>query len=134
MLSGDETLSSLIACLYEAAGDPDLWNPFLQRLAQITRAEYAGLASHYADAHAFSHVWEMDPEMVRLHAEYYHSVDVWNQRGGSLPAGTVCTSQSLCPLAELKTTEVYNDCLIRFDVVHGLFVMVENNPFSLPRI
>src|SRR5579863_9216969 len=102
MLSGDETLSSLIACLYEAAGDPDLWNPFLQRLAQVTRAEYAGLASHYADTHGFSHVWKIDPEMVRLHAEYYHSVDVWSQRGGSLPAGTVVTSQSLCPLSELK--------------------------------
>jgi DNA-binding CsgD family transcriptional regulator len=130
MLPSDETLSKLINCLYEAAGDPGLWNPFLQRLAQITRAEYAGLVSHYADVHAISHSWEIDPEMVRLHGEYYHLVDIWSQRGGSLPSGTVLTSQSLCPLAELKTTEVYNDCLVRFDVAHGLFVIVENNALS----
>jgi DNA-binding CsgD family transcriptional regulator len=130
MLPGDETLSKLITCLYEAAADPDLWNPFLQQLAQITRAEYAGLVSHYADLHAISHSWEIDPEMVRLHDEYYHSVDIWSQRGGSQPSGTVCTSQSLCPLAELKTSEVYNDCLVRFDVAHGLFVIVENNALS----
>ena len=130
MLPSSETLSKLIGCLYEAAGDPDLWNPFLQQLAQITRAEYAGLVSHYADVHAISHSWEIDPEMVRLHGEYYHLVDIWSQRGSSLPSGTVLTSQSLCPLAELKTTEVYNDCLVRFDVAHGLFVVVENNVLS----
>jgi DNA-binding CsgD family transcriptional regulator len=130
MLPSSETLSKLVTCLYEAAGDPDLWNPFLQRLAQITRAEYAGLVSHYADLHAISHSWEIDPEMVRLYGEYYHLVDIWSQRGGSQPSGTVCTSQSLCPLAELKTTEVYNDCLVRFDVAHGLFVIVENNALS----
>jgi DNA-binding CsgD family transcriptional regulator len=130
MLPSSETLSKLITCVYEAAGDPDLWNPFLKQLSQVTRAESAGLLSHYADVHTISHSWEIDPECARLHDEYYHLVDIWSQRGGSQPSGTVLTSQSLCPLAEFKTTEVYNDCLVRFDIAHGLFVIVENNAFS----
>jgi hypothetical protein len=87
MLPGDETLSKLITCLYEAADDPDLWNPFLQQLAQITRAESAGLVSHDARVHTISHSWEIDPELVRLYGEYYYLVDIWSQRGGSQPSG-----------------------------------------------
>jgi DNA-binding CsgD family transcriptional regulator len=131
MLPSSETLSKLITCLYEAAGDPDLWNPFLQRLAQITRAESAGLVSHDAGVHTISHSWEIDPEMARLHQEHYHSVDVWGLRGVLLPSGSVRSSQSLCPLAELKTTEVYNDFMVRFGLEHGLFAVV--GQISRPR-
>ena len=123
----NETLSKLLDGLYAAAANPDLWNPFLRRLAQITRAESAGLVWHDAGVHIISHSWEIDPEMARLHQEHYHSVDVWGLRGASLPSGSVRSSQSLCPPAELKTTEVYNDFMVRFGIEHGLFAVVEQN-------
>jgi DNA-binding CsgD family transcriptional regulator len=131
MHSINETVSKLLDGLYAAAANPDLWNPFLQRLAQLTRAESAGLVWHDAGVHTISHSWEIDPEMARLHQEHYHSVDVWGLRGASLPSGSVRSSQSLCPLAELKTTEVYNDFMARFGIEHGLFAVVEQ--ISRPR-
>jgi hypothetical protein len=125
MPPGDETFSHLLTSLYDAVDDPSLWNPFLQQLAEITRAESAWLVWHDTDVHRISHSWEIDPELARLHSEYYHSVDPWALRGGNLPAGTVRTSQSLCSLEELRLTEVYNDVLVRFGIEHGLFAVVE---------
>jgi DNA-binding CsgD family transcriptional regulator len=127
MLATNETVSKLLDGLYAAATNPDLWNPFLQRLAQVTRAESAGLVAHDAGVHTISHSWQIDPEMARLHQEHYHSVDVWGLRGASLPAGSVRTSQSLCPLGELKTTEVYKDFMVHFGLEHGLFAVVQQN-------
>jgi DNA-binding CsgD family transcriptional regulator len=121
----EEVLSQLVGGVYDAVANPELWSPLLQQLAQITHAESAGLVAHDAGVHTISHSWEIDPEMARLHQEHYHSLDVWGQRGASLPAGSVRTSQSLCPLAELKTTAVYNEFMARFRIEHGLFAVVE---------
>jgi DNA-binding CsgD family transcriptional regulator len=127
MLPRGQTILKLISNLYDAASEPNLWHPFLQQLAQITRADSAGLLSHDAGVHTISHSWRIDPECARLHQEYYHSLDVWASRGASFPAGSVRTSQSLCSLAELKSTEVYNDFMTRFGIEHGLFVVVAQN-------
>jgi DNA-binding CsgD family transcriptional regulator len=123
----EQELSDLIGVLYDAAADPVIWTLFLRRLADITHAKCAGLFTCDAARHSTAHSWEVDPEMVRLHREYYGSVDVWWVRGGSLAAGSVRTSESLCPVSELRTTETYNDCLSRFDIEHGLFALAENS-------
>jgi DNA-binding CsgD family transcriptional regulator/PAS domain-containing protein len=127
MRPGPDVLSKLLGVLYEAATEPSLWNEFLRQLGEFIGAESAGLLWQEAGVHTISHSWEMDPELARLHNEYYYSVDPWSKRGGTSPAGTVGTSQSLCPLAELKTTEIYNDLMIRFRIEHGLFTVLEPN-------
>jgi hypothetical protein len=54
MPATNETVSKLLDGLY-AAANPDLWRPFLQRLAQITRADSAGLVAHDAGVHTISY-------------------------------------------------------------------------------
>jgi DNA-binding CsgD family transcriptional regulator/PAS domain-containing protein len=117
-----------LSALYDAAADPALWECFLRRLAQTTQARSAALVMHdfRQDSHALSRSWQIDPEELRLYQEYYGTVDIWTQRGQAKPAGHVCTSQSLCPLAEMRTTEVYNDFMVPYDVEHGMFCLAEN--------
>jgi DNA-binding CsgD family transcriptional regulator len=122
--------SKLLGYIYEAASDPELWNPFLKNLAGLTKADCAALPFHDASGHEIYSDWEFDPELAHLHKTYYHSVDIWWLRGNSLPPKSVITSQKLCSLSELKTTEVYNDCLLRFDIQHGLFALLENTATS----
>jgi DNA-binding CsgD family transcriptional regulator len=130
MLPGNEALSKLLSSLYDAATDPTLWNPFLKQLAHDTRATSAALVMHDFD-HALCTVsssWELNPEADCLYQEYYHAVDVWAQRGLAKPAGYVCSSESLCLLPEIRTTEIYNDFMARFGIEHGMFSVIENTP------
>jgi DNA-binding CsgD family transcriptional regulator len=129
MLPGNETISKLLGSLYDAAADPTLWNPFLEHLARDTGARSAGLVMLDLGQEVFtiSRSWEVDPEATRLYQEHYGPLDVWAQRGLSKPAGYVCNSEALSPLAEMGITEIYNDFMVRFDVEHGLFGVVENS-------
>jgi DNA-binding CsgD family transcriptional regulator len=129
MLPDNETISKLLGGLYDAAADPTLWNPFLERLARETGARSAGLVMLDLGQEVFtiSRSWEVDPEANRLYQEYYGPLDVWAQRGLSKPAGYVCNSEALNPLAEMALTEIYNDFMVRFSIEHGMFGVVENS-------
>src|SRR5471032_1418883 len=120
MLPDNETISKLLGGLYDAAADPTLWNPFLERLARETGARSAGLVMLDLGQEVFtiSRSWEVDPEANRLYQEYYGPLDVWAQRGLSKPAGYVCNSEALNPLAEMALTEIYNDFMVRFSIEH----------------
>jgi DNA-binding CsgD family transcriptional regulator len=124
-----ETLSKIVGSLYEAAADPEPWDPFLQQLGLITGATSAGLVMLDVgqDVRTISRSWEVDPEATRLYQERYGAIDLWAQRGLSKPAGFVCNSEALCSRAEIATTEVYNDFMVRFGVEHGLFGVAENS-------
>lgn len=128
-----QEMSTLLGSLYEAAANPNQWTPFLRRLAQATGAHSAGLVLRDEDRniHTVSHSWEMDPDLCRSYEQYYHSVDVWAQRGRPFATGTVLASESLCPLAELRSTEVYNDLMVPSHIEHGLFAMVQSDGVSL---
>src|SRR6184192_705246 len=113
MLSSPQELSEVLGILYDAAADPSLWGPFIERLARRTGATSAALVMHDF-ARAFCSVassWELNPELNRLYEEHYHTLDVWAQRGSAHPE-FVCHSRSICPLSELKTTEIYNELLV----------------------
>lgn len=127
MLPSTQELLKLLGVLYDAAADREVWTQFLKPLALYTHADCAGLMMHDGGKHSTAQSWRIDPEMVRLHQEYYGSVDAWWVRGRSLPAGSIRTSESICSLAELRTTEAYNDCLVHFDIEHGLFAVIENS-------
>jgi DNA-binding CsgD family transcriptional regulator len=129
MLPSGEALSKLLGSLYDAVADPCLWDAFLQKLAQNTGATSAGLVMLDVgqDLFTLSCSWEVDPEATRLYQEHYGSIDIWAQRGLVKPAGYVCTSETLCPLAEMTATEVYNEFMAPFGVEHGLFGVAENS-------
>jgi len=125
----NEAISKLLGSLYDAAVDPNQWDPFLQQLAENTRATSAALVMHDFEQslYTISRSWHVDPESARLYENHYHSLDVWAQKGLSKPTGYVCGSESLCPLREMKTTEIYNDFMVRFKVEHGMFGVLENS-------
>jgi DNA-binding CsgD family transcriptional regulator len=135
MLPGGEVLSKLLTGLYDAAADPNLWDVFLQQLAQRVGATSAGLimVDMDRDAFAVSKSWNVDPEAKRQYKEHYGSIDVWTQRAILRPEGFVCTSAVLCPPTEMARQE-YNDFLLRFSASHGMFGMVENTGESLASI
>jgi len=115
--------------VYEAATDATLWKPFLGELAKTSCADSAALVMHHlgSEVHTISVAWNMEPDSGRLYQEHYGSIDIWAMRGRSKPAGYVCTSESLCPPKELASTEIYNDFLVRYGIVHGMFGLVENH-------
>jgi DNA-binding CsgD family transcriptional regulator len=128
MLPSQQEFSKLLGSLYDAAMEPDLWDAFLQQLAETTCAQSAGLVMLDVSRNVFtmSRSWKFDPEATRLYQERYGSMDVWAQRGLAKRAVLTCTSEALCPLSELATTEVYNDFMLRFGVEHAMFAVAEN--------
>jgi len=129
-------LSNLLGGLYDAAADPTLWNPFLEQLALKTRSTSAALLVHDFEhaRYSLSSSWQVRPESQRLYQEHYHALDIWAQRGLPLPAGWICSSQSLCPLSEMKSTEIYNDFMVAAGIEHGMFGMLENTKSRLASI
>lgn len=135
MLPSKQVLTNLIGSVYDAAAEPTLWAPFLEQLAKTSRADSAALVMHqFGTEHTVSASWKLDPDGTRLYQQHYGSVDVWTMKAQSKPAGYVCTSDSLCPLEELATTEFYNDFLSRYDIAHGMFGLLEHNETSVASI
>jgi DNA-binding CsgD family transcriptional regulator/PAS domain-containing protein len=126
VLPSKQVLTQLIGSVYDAASEPSLWEPFLGELAKTCRADSAALVMHNGgrEVHAVSASWNLDPDGHRLYQQHYGSTDVWAMRGQSKADGPSCTSDWLCPLEELVTTEFYNDFLSRYDIVHGMFGLV----------
>jgi len=58
---------------------------------------------------------------LRLHRRMDHSSKV---------RATACLSDWLCPLEELTTTEFYNDFLLRYGIVHGMFGLLQRDKTS----
>jgi DNA-binding CsgD family transcriptional regulator len=118
-------VESLIAELYEAAIDDNRWPRFLQRLADGLSATSASLiAIHSPTRHvAVSATVNQDPEFAAVYERHFHASDVWAIAGrklGMFAGGSVNTSQSAVPVAELLKTEFGNDFALRFGLVHGM--------------
>jgi hypothetical protein len=136
MLASDQVFSRLLGRLYDAASEPTLWDSFIEELARCTEAKSAGLLIHDLE-HAESSIssnWRFDPDLVRVYHQHYHVLDIWAQRGVVRPTGHVCTSESLCPLPEMRTTEIYNDFFVKADIEHGIFAILESSRRCLANI
>lgn len=131
-----QELSRVLETLYDAAADPALWNLFLEELGRRTRATSAGLLIHDFEHanYSLSSSWQMDPESLGLYQKHYHKLDVWAQRGMTQTPGFITSSQSLCPLKEMRTTEIYNDFMLQAGIEHGMFVLLQNNKACLASV
>ena len=130
MLPSKRVLTELIGNVYDAAGDETVWEVLLGKLAEATRAESAALVVHELgqELHTLAASWMVNPDVSQLYQQHYGAVDVWALRGRSKPPGYVCTSESLCELEQLANTEIYNDFLVRYGIVRGMFGVIENDP------
>ena len=129
MLPSQQELSHLLGSLYDAAGDPGLWTPFLQRLGHSTGARSVLLLMHSAgqDMYTISRSWEFDPDAIRAYHDYYHAFDLWAQRGLSKPAGTVCSSAELSSRKEIESTVLYPGLMVPCDIEYGMFGVIEGS-------
>jgi DNA-binding CsgD family transcriptional regulator len=136
MLPSKQELSNLLGILYDAAGDPSLWAPFTEKLARRAKSTSAALLVQVFDQglYSLSNSWQLPETFVREYQEHYHSLDVWAAVALPNPSGYVCTSQSLCPLQQLKRTEFYNDSLALGGIEHGMFALLENNESCLASV
>jgi DNA-binding CsgD family transcriptional regulator len=136
MLPGSEALSQLLGALYDAVAEPAQWDSFLEKLGLQTRATSAGLLIHdFGHAkYSLSSSWRISPESLRLYQEHYYALDVWAQKGLAKPVGYICSSQSLCSVEEIKTTEIYNDFMVRAGIEHGMFGLLDNSKSCLASV
>ena len=124
MLPPDGTRADLPGLLYEGTTDNGSWNDFLRGVANALGGESAAFMFGRPDLglHLVSHSWGQDPEGIRLYAEHYGKLDVWAEKGQRIPtAEWLGPSEALCSFEELARTEFFNDFLLRFEAVHGLF-------------
>jgi DNA-binding CsgD family transcriptional regulator/PAS domain-containing protein len=128
MLPPAEILSCLLKTLYGAATDSSQWEKFLRQLAETLHADSASILMRQVGKESFtvSRSWELDPEGLQRYQDYYGSVDIWAKRAQPLPAGSVCTSEALCPHDELAASEIYNDFLMRYRVEHLVSAVINS--------
>jgi DNA-binding CsgD family transcriptional regulator len=140
MFTEEGEISTLLGRIYDAAGDPTLWAPFIEELAGRTKSNSAALLVQVFDQglYSLSNSWRLPEEFVRTYQEYYHGLDVWAEvvlsKPREYPSAYVCTSQSLCPLPQLKKTEFYNDSLVHGGIEHGMFALLENSKSCLASV
>jgi DNA-binding CsgD family transcriptional regulator len=133
MIDEQRELSTMLANIYDAAGDASLWAPLIEALAGRTKSHSAALViqAFDQDLYAISNSWRVSEEFVRAYREHYHRLDTWAEvvvpNPNKYPGGDVCTSESLCPLPQLKKKEFYNDHLAKGGIEHALLGLVENN-------
>ena len=136
MLPSQQELSELLDILYDAAADPSLWDLFLGRLAAHSEATSAALVVRNKERAVFgvSGSWKLDPEGARLYEQHYHAYDVWAEKLAGEQDCNAYIAEGLCPLAELRATEFYNDLLRKVGIEHAMFAIPENSKSSLASV
>jgi len=88
MFIEEEDNSRLLGRIYDAAGDPTLWAPFIEELARRTQSDSAALLVRALDQglYSLSNSWRVPEEFVRDYQEYYHGLDVWADVVCRIPA------------------------------------------------
>lgn len=103
------TLSDLVGAIYEAALEPEHWKAVLPRLVAALHAErgFLGFTSQVGSQTQTTVSHEVDPEMLRSWREDFANLDPWNEKSGTLQAGTVVQGLDLLPWEELRANEVH---------------------------
>jgi DNA-binding CsgD family transcriptional regulator len=116
----------------DAIGDSEgAWHDLLQALAGATRSSGAAFTVH--DPRGNGNVlqlvpWNYPRETVDEYVSYYHSVDVWTERGRAFSSpGHVDIGAKLLPRAELARTEFFNDYLRRWNTGDFLSITAANS-------
>lgn len=136
MLPSPQKVSQVLGLLYDAAGDPSLWQPFTAQLARSTEATSSALVIHDFN-HASCTVetsWRLDPESDRLYQQHYHTLDPWAAQHVSIHSCECVTSESVWPVRDMRKTEFYNDFLVNCGIEYAMFGFMENSESRLAAI
>jgi DNA-binding CsgD family transcriptional regulator len=137
----DDTLSTLINLIYEAACDPARWPEFLSAFACAVEGRGTLIYTHNFETMSASTASDgsfpnavvgFDPEYLRTLEEHYNHVNVWAQNETKLEPGRPVTGSMLFPEKQLPKTEFYNDWLRPQDYFHALGgIVVRDGPWAM---
>lgn len=112
-MSRESDLVALIAAIYEAGTDFNLWPDALGRIAAAFSAPSAGMARQgKTPAECWGICAGVQPAAIKSYVEHYHGVNPIWQRVPNTPAGTVQADTMVMPRRELERTEFFNDYLV----------------------
>ncbi|SDJ57580.1 MULTISPECIES: helix-turn-helix transcriptional regulator [Bradyrhizobium] len=112
-MSRESDLVALIAAIYEAGTDFNLWPDALGRIAAAFGAPSAGMARQgKTPAECWGFCAGVQPAAIKSYVEHYHAVNPIWQRVPNTPAGTVQADTMVMPRRELERTEFFNDYLV----------------------
>jgi DNA-binding CsgD family transcriptional regulator/PAS domain-containing protein len=131
VLPTKKELSQLLASLYDAAANPDLWHVFLRDFARSYRGNSAALMMHdFRDnRHNVADQFGLDPDTLRVTYNSRKGVDdIWAKRARAVGrAGWIGVSEQLTGDVELLRSEFYNECLEPLEIRHGVFGVIEQS-------
>jgi DNA-binding CsgD family transcriptional regulator len=118
-LDSENTILDLVALIYEAAGNPDLWTKFLGRFAEVVGAQIAVMVIHGAENRVSG--FGLDPYYLRKYEQCYEAHDIRFERGEHLmKPGFVHVGQMLCPDDVFLRSAIYNEYYLPQNLCHSL--------------
>jgi DNA-binding CsgD family transcriptional regulator/PAS domain-containing protein len=109
----DPQALDLVPRVYEAASQPDAWDPLLEDLAGRMRGSVPAL--FLIDAGSGETLLErapaLDPAWQRAYADHYHRLDLRRRALNQRPEGTVIAGHALLSEEVLLRSEFYNEFL-----------------------
>jgi hypothetical protein len=89
----EEQLADLIGAIYDAVGNPPLWEALLLKFADIVEGTMTSLVLYSPQQRVghLSSAVRFDPAYQQLYNDYYVSIDQWgvNSRGFIVPGNVV---------------------------------------------
>lgn len=123
----EDELHALIGRVYDAATDPDAWQPVLGRLQDALAADQLILwlrcPAPGRPGRGVGRDVDMGPR-IRPEGAYWHG-NPWQRAMPAVPTGSVTTLERLVPSDELLRTDFYQDHIRPLGVLHGLVGMLD---------
>jgi DNA-binding CsgD family transcriptional regulator len=129
MLS-EESVLSLVARIYDAVADVELWPAFLQDFADAVHGTATAMLFYdwSVPGARLETAVRFDPEYAHRYVEHYNTVNPWikswkahlNRAGPD----SIGTSEERVELAVLEKTEFYNDYLLPQNTIHQIGCIV----------
>ena len=130
MLPREGKLAHLLGLLYEGTTDDNAWNPFLREVATAVGGESAAFMLGNADLDLATSSLTTGVKTLKGFGFIPSITGRWTfgppRHNTFQPPNRLGPSEALCPLDELARTEFFNDFLLRFEAVHGLFGAVQD--------
>jgi DNA-binding CsgD family transcriptional regulator/PAS domain-containing protein len=107
-------LSSLLASLYAAPLEPEMWQVFLDRLCTMTNTASAymvGIHPELGNVTLAGGGLDFNPETLRLYNEHYGANDPYASPAMAKPRVGLIEAEELVSRADLFRSELYNEVL-----------------------
>ena len=115
MTDSNSSFDSLVQSVYAAAGDPSAWSAFIQGYVEVAGCEAACLfhAPLRQTSATIDVAAGIDPAMIRAFDQYYSRINPYAPALARRSAGEVVTLGALVPTSETRSSEFYNDYVLR---------------------